>query len=111
MNAVTPEAFYRREPPRDEDGMSVATIAPLDAVKPDGINEMDWFGIATLHVGTVRDIGEGIDIIPDSEKHANITGVPRRSEDEGKAQFFADQLSASARICCVESRMWPKKKK
>lgn len=106
-NQVTPEAFYRRPRPKDSNGLSVSTASAADAVTPEG-NLLDWFGVATLHVGKVRAVRSGMDVVPDSATHGNIQGIPYREDDEATAQFIADRLSADARLCCIALRMRPK---
>jgi len=106
-NQVTPEAFFLRPKPKDSDGLSVSHTSALDAVTPDG-TPLDWFGIASLHVGKIRAIDSALDVVPDSPTHANVTGLVYREDDEGKAQFFADKLSEGSRLCCVDLRMKPK---
>jgi hypothetical protein len=76
-------------------------------VTPGG-NPLEWFGIASLHVGKVRAIDPALDVVPDSPTHANVKGLVYREDDEAKAQFFADKLSEGARICCIALVMKPK---
>src|SRR5438067_179712 len=44
-------------------------------------------GAVTLHVGRVRDIG--LDVIPDSQTHAEITRLPQVAEDPLLARYYA----------------------
>src|SRR5205823_3038198 len=80
-----PAAFYRRILPDGrpaEDGLSVFIAdkcsvdearAKLDRVR----------GVASLHVGRIRDLPENLDVVPDSddEQHAEIRGMPTPAED------------------------------
>ena len=90
--AVSPGAFFRRPPPDDEDGISVDIDSPTSCVKI--FNKT--FGVVSLHVGRVRDIG--LDITVDDPPHANIVGVPRKEEDNTEAERFASQLAKMARF-------------
>jgi hypothetical protein len=67
-------AFHRRLIPKDQKGLSVgiADQWDLEAFK----QTLDRYkAVVSLHVGHVRDIS-GLDVVPDSPNHANITGIP-----------------------------------
>jgi hypothetical protein len=91
-NTVLPGAFFRRPSPKDPDGLSVDTYSPQNCVA--GFSTT--FGVASLHVGRVRDLG--LDVVPDEETHANVIGLPYAADDAAKAEFLASQLAKQARI-------------
>ncbi len=86
---VAATAFMLRESPKDDDGLSVGTISAEQSVTVLSTHA----GCASLHVGKIRDIG--LDVVPDEESHANITGIPRN--DVARAEFLAGQLAKMAR--------------
>jgi len=57
-------------------------------------------GIATLHVGRVRDLGLTVfpDPLPDNLAHAKILGLPPPSTDLKSAQDFANALADQSRL-------------
>ncbi len=90
-----PAAFYRRY---DEDGLSllITDACTLD----EAINSMKKVkGVATLHVGRIRDLGLEVRPDPTDYKHAEIFGVPLKTEDQERADYLADMLSGQSRIC------------
>jgi hypothetical protein len=89
---VLPAAFVRRDAPNDDDGLSVDIASPSSCAAP----FRERFGVASLHVGSVRDFT--LDIVVDDPPHANITGVPRRLEDLTRAERLASQLAKQARL-------------
>lgn len=89
---ILPAAFVRRPPPQDEDGLSVDIESPQSCVSE--LNSS--FGVGSLHVGRVRDLGLEIEV--DAPPHAVITGVPRETEDQAKAEWLASQLAKLARL-------------
>jgi hypothetical protein len=94
-NALCPvlsTAFFRRPPPQDNDGISVDVKSALSCAQ-----SLSRCSVASLHVGRVRDIG-GIDVVVDAFPHANITGVPRREEDEARAEYLAEELAKQSLI-------------
>lgn len=95
--AVLPAAFLRRPPPKDDDGLSVDIASPQSCVAA----LRETFGVASLHVGRLRDLG--IDVIVDQAPHANITGIPRTSDDRARAEWLASQIARQARCLSKES--------
>jgi hypothetical protein len=85
-------AFIRR--PVDVDGLSV-NIAGTCTPEQCMAQFRSCFGLATLHVGRVRDLG--LDVVPDSPDHACITGVPYQHEDPAEAERIARLLAMQAR--------------
>jgi hypothetical protein len=57
------------------------------------------YGIASLKVGMIRDLAGGrrLDVVADSDTHANITGVPCQEDDPAEAEHFADLLKDLSR--------------
>jgi hypothetical protein len=49
------------------------------------------YGVASLNVGDVREIG--LDIEQDSLNHANVVGLPYREDDLAEAERFAGLLA------------------
>lgn len=88
---VLPAAFFRRPVPKDDDGLSVDIASPGSCASA----LRDCFGVASLHVGRVRELG--LDVMVDESPHANIIGLPRSTEDQAKAEWFASQLARQAR--------------
>jgi len=94
---VQAAAFERRE---KEDGLSVF-VAALCASLDEAIAISTLRGVkagATLHVGHVRDLGLNVLSDPVDNRHAEIVGVPRRSEDQATASYLADLLAEQARV-------------
>lgn len=83
--------FLRRRPPNDERGLSVGS-SPQTATQ----RLQFHYGCCCLVAGRIRTI-EGLDVVPDSHTHGNITGLPRRSEDEQRALQIAFDLQRMAR--------------
>jgi hypothetical protein len=96
-NYVTPAAFIRRPKAdgRDSKGLSVdlAHQCTIDEVRG---NFNSCFGIVTLHVGHIRDVE--LDVIQDTPKHGNITGLPYQEDNEAEAERLAGLLAKQARI-------------
>lgn len=90
-------AFFRRpkDTGNDLDGLSVSIAAACSIEDARG-GFTSCYGIATLHVGRVRDIG--LDVQPDSPIHANITGLPCKEDNLIEAERLAGLLARQARI-------------
>ena len=89
---VLPGAFIRRPAPKDEDGLSLDVDGASSCAR--ALNKC--FGVASLHVGRIRDIG--LDVIVDDRPHASIRGVPRTADDKLNAERIASQLARKARL-------------
>ncbi|HIK10207.1 MAG TPA: hypothetical protein IGS52_08065 [Oscillatoriaceae cyanobacterium M33_DOE_052] len=87
-------AYLLREKEKDS-GLSVfiatAVSPPECAAKFDRC-----FGVASLHVGRIRDIG--LDVVPDKVNHACIIGLPYREDNAAAAQRLAGLLGKQSRI-------------
>jgi hypothetical protein len=55
------------------------------------------YGVVSLHVGRVRDMNLSLDVVPDSEHHANIQGAPYPEDDPELAEAIASRLVGHAR--------------
>lgn len=93
-NHFLPEAFIRR--PTDHEGLSVfiAATCSLDRARS---HLKTCYGVATLHVGRIRDADPALDVVRDSEIHADIVGMPLPTEDEARAYYLASVLAEQAR--------------
>jgi hypothetical protein len=98
-------AFARRRPKTDAEG------AVIDSGDDDGLSLFDSFhidaracieqewschGLATLHVGTLRDAGLNVVRDPNDHRKVLITDMP--FENPGEAESMLDRVAASARI-------------
>ena len=68
---ISNKAFFRFE---GQDGVSVS---PTPENVTDGLDD-PIHGIISIKVGWIRN--EGYDVVPDSPTHANIVGLPERTE-------------------------------
>jgi len=72
-NQISKQAFFRLE--KDENGV---TVTPTPETCTDGLTD-ETYGIISLKVGWIRNAG--FDVVPDRENHANIVGLPIRTEE------------------------------
>jgi len=89
--SILPAAFLRREPPQDEDGLSIDIQSPQSCA-----SALRNCHVASLHVGRIRDLK--LDVVIDELPHANINGLPRSCDDQALAEWFASQLARQARF-------------
>jgi hypothetical protein len=89
---VLPAAFRRRPSPVDDDGLSVNTESAASCAAA----LRECFGVASLHVGSIRDLG--LDVVVDAAPHANITSMPRDTDDRTEAERLASLLARQARL-------------
>jgi hypothetical protein len=89
---VLPAAFKRRPSPADDDGLSVNVASPQSCTS----SLRQCFGVASLHVGRVRDAG--LDVVVDAAPHANIIGLLRDTDDRTEAERLASLLARQARL-------------
>jgi hypothetical protein len=100
-------AFMRRRPkldqhgsvvdPGDDDGLSLYDsfhIGPQECIE----EELSCHGLATLHVGTLRDLG--LEIIRDPENHRKVlvTNVPFTNPGTAEEEDLLDKIAQCARI-------------
>lgn len=66
----SPEVFKRQ--PYDEDGLSVviADVVSVEEARTNPRYAKRCYGVATLHVGRIRD--KGLDVVPDDVDHAVV---------------------------------------
>jgi len=87
----------------DEDGLSVNPVhtCSLEDAKSgfNGTVLAKVHGVATLHVGRVRDIG--LNVIQDDEQHGLITRLPYATDDLVEANRLASALADQSRL------VWP----
>ena len=94
-DVILPDAFLLRA---QESGLSVR---PARRVSP-GQCAAGLAGctrVLSLHVGRVRNIG--LQVVADAEDHAEIQGLPHRSENAAEAERLASLLAVQARIIRV----------
>jgi hypothetical protein len=87
------DAFFLRKE-KSETGVSVniATVcSPEDCAA-----RFKCKFVASLQVGTVRDLG--LDVVQDKPNHANINGLPYREDDLAEAVRLASLLAKQSRI-------------
>jgi hypothetical protein len=95
--SVLPAAFVRRLAPADEDGLSVDIESALSC----SLALKKCHGVAGLHVGRVRTLG--LEVVVDEAPHANITGVPRSTDDQAQSERLASLLARQARLVPPEA--------
>src|SRR5437667_10335115 len=72
---------YARHMGRDDDGISVY-LGSVDTPEKAAAKLNKCYGVASLHVGHVRDIEiADLDVIQDEPDHGLITGIPFIEED------------------------------
>ncbi len=95
--APTPSCFLRRDPPKDEDGLSVGLTVESATValsKPRGA--------CSLRCGAVRH-DDTLDVIQDRQEHAFIRGMPRPLEDRGEALRVAHFLMRISDVVVLDA--------
>jgi asparagine synthetase B (glutamine-hydrolysing) len=83
-----PKVFYRRE---TEEGLSVSFSADHARTEL-----ADPRGVCKLVTRDILDCEEGLTVVSDRANHANIMGVPLKTQDEEKATRIARYLSRIA---------------
>jgi len=102
---IKTEAVFRREPRivkgvrdrRDEDGLSVS-IASMTTPRECAQKFRECFGIASLHVGRLRDLGVQVEPDPDDETKALLVNLPYENPEEADMEKFASDVADSARL-------------
>ena len=93
-NRVTSSAYILRKE-QSESGLSVR-IARNCTPEQCAAKFRNCYGVASLHVGRIRDLG--LDVVPDSPSHAQILGLPDPEYDLHGAEKFALLLAKQSRI-------------
>jgi hypothetical protein len=89
---VKADAYFLRP---NEPGLSV-NLASVCSPEQCAAKFRKCYGVASLHVGRVRDLG--LEVEQDSPDHANITGLPYRAEDPARAERLAGLLAKRSRL-------------
>ena len=96
--AVKPEAFFRKA--SDHDGLSVSRA---DACAIDDVIKSfnTCFGVASLHVGRLKDLG--LTVEPDSLDRTKllITNLPYENDGSAEAEFIVGQVAKTARLAKI----------
>jgi hypothetical protein len=91
---VTENAYLLRDY-RNETKLSVK-IAEICTAEKCKSQFSPCFGVASLHVGRIRDIG--LDVVADRDDHASIIGLPSKKHDPDRAEQLASKLAEQSRI-------------
>lgn len=91
---VKADAYFLRKD-KNEQGLSVR-IASVCSPDECAARFRNCYGVASLNVGCIRDIG--LDVVPDSSSHANIIGLPYVEDDRDMAERLARLLAKQSRI-------------
>ena len=93
-NEVNVPAYLLRKR-RNEQGLSV-NIASACTPEQCAARFRNCYGVASLHVGRIRDLG--LNVVPDSSSHAQIVGLPYREDEPDRAGQLALLLAKQSRI-------------
>lgn len=101
---VQPDAFFRRSPdekegvrdPKDADGLSL--FRAERATVEECMGELKCFGVVSLHVGTLLDLG--LNVIEDKadNRKALITNLPFENPGNAEDEKRVGDVARSARI-------------
>lgn len=91
---VSLNAYYLRKN-KNEVGLSVS-IASVCTPSECADRFRNCYGVASLQVGQVRELG--LDVVIDSPSHAQIVGLPYREDDRPTADRLADSLASLSQI-------------
>lgn len=103
---VKAEAFMRRRPknrpdgsadPGDNDGLSVFDSFHVE-LWACVHNELSCHGIATLHVGAIRDLGLSVVRDPEDPRKLLIPDMPLENPNDAGQEALLDAVAQSARI-------------
>jgi hypothetical protein len=104
---VVDSAFARRRPkiddggnvidPMDEDGLSLFDSFHIEA-RACIEQELTCHGLATLHVGKLRDLGLEVIRDPDNHRKVLVTNMPFENPGEPEAEALLDAVADSSRI-------------
>jgi hypothetical protein len=103
--AILADAFFRRRPkeidgaldPRDSDGLSLAIA---EATSPDRFvaGFRRCFGVASLHLGRLRDLGLDVVIDPDDNTKVLVKNLPFERPGDAAAERLAGDVAKQARV-------------
>jgi hypothetical protein len=91
--------------PGDDDGLSVWDsfhIGRGECIE----NELSCHGVATLHVGTLRDLGLNVIRDPADGRKLLISNMPLENPNDPAQEALLDAVADTARI--AERRRWKK---
>jgi hypothetical protein len=100
------EAFSRRSPklqddgslnPGDDDGLSVfdaARISQQDCIQ----DSRSCYGLATLHVGTLRNLGLEVTRDPEDHRKVLIVNLPFENSNDANQEDLLEAVASKARI-------------
>ena len=81
----------------DSDGLSVFKVDSCSAEEV--IAEFNTcYGLATLHIGRLRDLGLRVVADPKNSRKVLITDLPLESDSSAHAQWLAEQAAKTAKI-------------
>jgi hypothetical protein len=91
-------AAFLRRPESTGNDLDGVSVSPAETCSVEDVRNAfnECFGVVSLHVGRVRDMG--LDVAPDTLVHANITGLPAPDNDPVEAERLAGLLARQARI-------------
>ena len=90
---IKPTAFIQR--PNETDGISVTIASSECSALQLARSFKKCYGVVSLHVGYIRDIGLDVRLSPPPESHALIVGFP--ANDAARTEYLAGLLANSAR--------------
>jgi hypothetical protein len=102
---VKSEAFMRRRPKEtpmgvdvmDADGLSVFDASQIGLQECVEQNKR-CFGVASLHVGTMRDMGLNVIWDASDSRKVLIVNLPLENPNDAIQEALADRVAASARV-------------
>jgi hypothetical protein len=116
VSRVKAEAFMRRRPklrsdgtpdPGDDDGLSVFDsyhVNPVACLQ----SGKSGYGVASLHVGTLRDLGLKVVRDPTDQRKLLIVDLPFENPNDAVQERLLDAVADTARIVCRRKWQEPK---
>jgi hypothetical protein len=113
---VKSEAFMRRAPrlgkdglldPMDQDGLSLQDSSRMTMKDCEDCGINSGYGISSLHVGTLRDLGLTVARDPRDDRKLLITDIPFENPNDADQEALLDAVAVSARIASRER--WKRK--
>ena len=81
----------------DADGLSVFDSSRIDS-QPCIEDSKRCFGLATLHVGSLRDLGLSVIRDPDDYRKVLIVDMPYENPNDADQEALLDRVAGTARI-------------